>query len=137
MSEENVEIVRTILEAFRRRDAQTIEALTDPEIEWDATRFAQLIPDLTGVYHGVEGARAFWRRWLSPWKDLVFDYELRDGGDIVVALISNQRQWGRHSDIETTVAPYAWVYTLRAGKLVRGCFYPDHASGLEAAGLSE
>ena len=57
--------------------------------------------------------------------------------DQVVALIRNQRQWGRHSGIETEIQPYAFVYTLRDGKVVRVCFYPDHESALEAVGLSE
>jgi hypothetical protein len=81
--------VRSAIEAFRRRDVETMEALTSPEIEWDATRFADVVPDLAGVYHGIEGTRHFWRSWLTAWKDIAFDYEL----------------------------------------------HPDHASGLEAAGL--
>jgi ketosteroid isomerase-like protein len=137
MSEENVEIVRALLEAFRRRDNEATVALTAPEIEWDATRFAGVIPDLAGVYHGIEGTQRFWRAWLSSWKELVFEYELRDAGDDVVALIRNQRQWGRHSGIETAIPPYGWVYTVRHGKVVRGCFYPDPESALQAAGLRE
>jgi ketosteroid isomerase-like protein len=137
MSQENVEIIQTLFEAFQQRDVKTMESLMAPEVEWDATRFVGVIPDLVGVYHGTEGTQRFWRTWLSSWKDLVFEHELRDAGDEVVALIHNQRQWGRHSGIETEVPDYAWVYTVRRGKVVRGCFYPDHRSGLEAAGLSD
>jgi ketosteroid isomerase-like protein len=137
MSQENVDIIQTLFEAFRRRDVKTMESLMAPEVEWDATRFAVMVPDLVGVYRGAEGTQRFWRTWLSSWKDLVFEHEFRDVGDEVVALIRNQRQWGRHSGIETEVPPYAWVYTVRGGKVVRACFYPDHQSGLKAAGLSE
>ncbi len=35
MSEENVEVVRAVLEAQRRRDWQAFPALYDPEIEWE------------------------------------------------------------------------------------------------------
>ena len=42
-----------------------------------------------------------------------------DAGDEVVALIDNQRQWGRHSGIETQMPPYALVFTFRDGKVVR------------------
>jgi hypothetical protein len=94
-----------------------------------------VVPDLVGVYHGAEGTRRLWRSWLSAWKELVLDYELRDAGDDVVALISNQRQRGRHSDVETEIPPYAWVYTLRDGLVVRGCWYPDQQAALEATGL--
>jgi ketosteroid isomerase-like protein len=137
MSRENVEVVRTLLEAFLQRDRDTMEDLMAPEVEWDATRTAELIPDLAGRYQGPAGTRAFWGTWLSSWRNLVFEYELRDAGDDVVALIRNQRQWGRHSGVETQVPPYSWVYTIRDGRVVRGCFYPDHQSALEAAGLSE
>ncbi len=137
MSQENVEIVRVLFEAFQRRDVKTMESFLAPEVEWDATRFAGIVPDLVGVYRGPEGTQRFWRTWLSSWKDLVFEHEFRATGDQVVALISNQRQWGRHSGIETEIPPYAFVYTVRGGKVVRVCFYPDHQSALEAVGLEE
>jgi hypothetical protein len=66
MSQENVELVKEVMEAFLRRDATTIEHLMDPEIEWDTIRIAGVVPDLAGVYRGTEGARALWRAWLSP-----------------------------------------------------------------------
>jgi ketosteroid isomerase-like protein len=108
-----------------------------PDIEWDTTRIINLVPDLAGIYRGAEGTREVWRAWLSPWKELVFDYELRDAGDDVVQLVSNQRQWGRHSDVQTEIPPYAWTYTVRDGRVIRAVFYPDHRSALEVAGLSE
>jgi ketosteroid isomerase-like protein len=137
MAEADVEIVRTMIEAFRRRDNETVEGLMSPEIEWDATRMAGVLPDLAGVYSGPEGTRKFWRAWLSPWKKIEFEYELRDAGSAVVALINNQRQWGRHSDVETEVPPYAWLFTVLDGKIVRVWWYPDQRSALEAAGLEE
>jgi ketosteroid isomerase-like protein len=137
MPEENLEVIRTLFDAFHRRDVKTMESLMDPDVEWDATRFVGLIPDLAGIYRGAEGTQTFWRTWLSSWKNLVFDYDLRDTGDDVVALIRNQRQWGRHSGIETEIPPYAWLYTIRGGRVIRACFYPDQESALEAAGLRE
>jgi len=138
MSQENVELVRDLLEAFQRRDHERAFDFYDPDIEWDATRVAELIPDLAGVYHGHEGVRTYWREWLSAWKDLQFEVEdLRDGGEEVVALIRNQRQWGRHSGIATDIPSYGIVFTIRDGVVVRWRTYPDHESALEAAGLSE
>ena len=52
-------------------------------------------------------------------------------------LIRNQRQWGRHSGIETEVAPYGMVFTIRNGKVVRVRTFADQVSALEAAGLRE
>jgi hypothetical protein len=54
-----------------------------------------------------------------------------------VLLIRNQRQWGRHSGLVTEFPPYAFVFTLRAGEVVRVRWYPDQDSALEAAGLRE
>jgi hypothetical protein len=54
MAEADVEIVRTMIEAFRRRDNETVESLMSPEIEWDATRMAGVLPDLAGGYSGPE-----------------------------------------------------------------------------------
>ena len=137
MSEETLAIIRTLFGAFFRRDVEVMEALMSPDVEWDATRIGMMLPELSGVHRGAEGTRAFWGEWLSSWRDLQFDYELRDRGDQVVALIRNQHQWGRQSGVETEFPPYAWLYTVRDGRVVKGCFYPDHESALAAAGLSE
>ena len=141
MSKENVEMVRAWMEAWQRGDREQVEAALDsldPKIEWDASRIAELVPDLAGIYHGREGVETFWRRWLSSWRDLQFEIKaLRDAGDEVVLLIHNQRQWGRHSGIETEARPYGWVFTFRGDKIVRTRLYPDPDEALEAAGLSE
>ena len=137
MSEENVEIVRGLLDAFARRDHEGAFDLYDPEIEWDASRLTSMIPDIAGVYHGHEGVRTYWRQWLTAWSDLQFEVEdVRDGGDEVVALIRNQRQTGRHSGIETEIPDYGIVFTLRDGKVVRWRTFPEQKSALAAAGLT-
>ena len=137
MSKENVEVVRDLLEAFASRDHDRAFAFYDPDIEWDASKQG-LIVDAIGVYRGHDGVREYWREWLSAWKDIEFEVEgILDGGDDVVALIRNQRQWGRHSGIETEVPPYGLVFTFRETKVIRWCAYPDRETALEAAGLSE
>src|SRR5689334_18578358 len=101
MSQENVEIVRTVAEGFQRRQHERAFELYDPEIEWDASRMA-VSNMAAGVYHGHEGVKAFWRDWLSAWSDLQFEIEdVVDGGEEIVLLVRDQRQWGRHSGIET------------------------------------
>ena len=138
MSQENVQVVRELAETFQRRDHERAFDFYDPEIEWDATRATEVIPDLAGIYRGHEGVRAYWRQWLSAWQDLRFEIEgVRDAGDDVVLLVRNQRQWGRHSGIATDFPPYGMVFTFRGGKVVRQCTYPDQESALDAAGLRE
>jgi ketosteroid isomerase-like protein len=136
MSMENVEVVRGLAEAFRRRQHERVFESYDPNIEWDATRTPTGAAE--GVYHGHDGVRAFWREWLSAWSDLEFEVEdVRAAGTLVVLLIRNQRHWGRHSGIETRTQPYGMVFTFRDGKIVRNCIFPDRESALSAAGLSE
>ena len=99
-------------------------------VEWDATNDRELVED--------QGARTYWRQWLQAWRDIEFELDdVLDAGDEVVALIRNQRQWGRRSGVVTEMPPYSLVFTIRAGKVVRRCAYPDHRSALEAVGLSE
>jgi len=81
--------------------------------------------------------RTYWRRWLQAWADLEFDvHDVVDGGDDVVALIRNQRQWGRRSGIATEMPPYGLVFTIRDGKVIRWRAFSDERSALMAAGLT-
>ena len=138
MSQENVEIVRTLLEGFARRDHERAFDFYDPNIEWDASSTWDVSADLAGVYHGHDGVRAYWRAWLSAWRDLDFELQdVLDAGDDVVALIRNQHQWGRHSGIRTETPPYALVFTIRNGKVVRWRSFSDQESALKAVGLEE
>jgi ketosteroid isomerase-like protein len=139
MSEENVELVRRLLEMFAKREHEAVFAFYAPDIEWDARNFNALgFTDLEGVYRGHEGVRTYWRRWLQAWKDLDFEVQdVLDAGDDVVALIRNQRQWGRHSGIVTEMPPYGLVFTIRDGKVVRWRAFSDQESALTAAGLRE
>ena len=139
MSQENVEVVRSLAEGFQRRQHERAFEFYDSEIEWDASRMGGLVPpDAAGVYHGHDGVRAYWRNWLSAWSDLHFEIQdVVDAGDEVVLLIRDQRHWGRHSGIETEIPPYAMVFTMDGGKVVRVRAYPDQESALKAAGLSE
>ena len=136
---ENVELVRDLLDAFARRDHERAFDFYDPDIEWDARGVVTVTPDIAAVYRGHDGVRAYWRNWLSAWRDLTFEVEdVRSGDDDqVVALIAHQRQWGRHSGVETTVPPYGLVFTVRNAKVIRWRAFPSQKAALEAAGLSE
>ncbi len=145
MSQENVELVRAIATLYQSPEGIALLAsgdldlsVVDPDIEWDASRLADLIPDLAEVYHGHDGVRMYWRRWLDAWRDLEFTVEgLRDAGDDVVLLIRDQRQTGRHSGIVTELPPYGMVFTVRSGTLVRWRTFPNQLCALKAVGLEE
>jgi ketosteroid isomerase-like protein len=137
MSEQNVEIVKSLLEAMKRGDNQTPFEYYDSAIEWDATRGSEIVPEVAARYRGHDGVRAFWRSWLAAWETVEFDVEgVLDAGDSVVALIGDQHLRGRRSGIAVEFPPYAIIFTMRDGKVIRWAWFPDRAEALEAAGLS-
>jgi ketosteroid isomerase-like protein len=143
MSQENVEIVRRIVEASDRRDAEAVFALYDPEIEWDMSEleragesedWSAMVP---GRLRGRDAVRAALREWVSAWEIVHYEHEeLIDAGDQVVHFL-RQRVRGRTSGLEFTFRPYAQVWTLRAGKITAMKVYADRTKALEAAGLRE
>jgi ketosteroid isomerase-like protein len=146
MSQENVELVPVLAESLRNREVVARVAsgaidveLFDPEVEWDMSGMAGLMPsDTTGIYSGHEGVRTYWRQWLEAWGDLQYEVQdVLDAGDEVVALIRNSCFWGRHSGILTELPPFAMVFTFRNGKVVRFRAFPDHELAREAVGLGE
>jgi ketosteroid isomerase-like protein len=137
MSQESVEVVRELVDSFQRGDLERPFELMHTDIEWDASRIPGLM-GAAGIHRGHEGVRTFWQEWLAAWRDLEFHIEdVRDAGDDVVLLISDQRQWGRLSGIATRFPPYAQVFTVRNGKVVRWRNFPDQHEALKAVGLEE
>ena len=134
MSQENVEVLRSVYDAYARRDSITPFKAYAPDIEWDLTGLAHL--DGATVYHGYEGVRAGFRDLLSAFRDFQFQpEELRDAGDRVLATV-HEHGVGRASGIIVDRRHYA-LWTFREGKIVRLRVYLDRNEALEAAGLSE
>ena len=138
MSQENVEIVRQLYEAFARRDNESPFAVYHPDIEWDMSRSVAPLPGEERIYHGHDGVRHYWRAWLEAWESIDAPLEpLVDAGEQVVALLGQSTYRGKRSGVESTWPPWAQVRTLPDGKVVRMRIYSNHADALEAAGLSE
>ncbi len=140
MSEENVEAVRRLLDAFPsvqdslRRGEFPMGAFFAEDIEWDASEMG--LPDLgDGRLHGHEGVRRFWMAWLAPWENVRFEYELRDAGDHVVALIDQSMSAREGMNLGT--GRYAQSFTFRAQQCVRWKVFMDETEALRAAGLLE
>jgi ketosteroid isomerase-like protein len=138
MSRENVEFVRAVWDSFPaiqdqlRSGTLPLDDFVTEDIVWDASEIG--LPDFDGVVTGREGVRRFWMTWLSAWEDLTFEYELRDAGDKVVALIEQKH---RASGGLTTGITYAQVMTFRDGRMAHWKGYWDQGEALAAAGLSE
>jgi len=133
MSQENVEVVREVLEAQRRRDWQAFRRLYDPDIEWE---------DASGLWgdwgkrRGFEDVQDAFMTWFEAFEEANFDLEdVVDVGDDVVAFIRISGR-GRESGLVVDQRiPTVWTLLNRRVVRVRG--YRDEAEALEAAGLSE
>jgi ketosteroid isomerase-like protein len=137
MSEENVEIVRTAVEATLRRpkpDWETMNALFHPDHEF--------LPRHTVVLEGGgshRGARGY-REWLSSASETM-DWEGRlaevtEIDDERVLAVTPTKFRGRQSGAETEQR-IAAVVTVREGKVVRTELFQSPEQALEAAGLRE
>ena len=142
MSQENVEILRVLIDDFLGGTSESEREDTlskgaegwDPDIELDASDAPVL--DINGVYRGTAAVQEFWREWLAAWETVRFEYELVDAGDRVVQLFDLQMR-GRSTGLELPFGNLAWVYTLRDGLVVHQKLYMSHSKALEAVGLSD
>ena len=133
MSRENVEIVRELYRAFGRGDWAGTRAPLHPGIEMDTTRVP--MPELAGMWRGIEEVASFWRQWLDAWGEQDYEEpELIDGGDHVLSWVATHRLRGKGSGAEVRMPPYAWVMTLRDGRVVEATYYLDRGEALEAMG---
>jgi ketosteroid isomerase-like protein len=132
MSQENVELVRAIYDAWDRGDPEAVFELIDPEVEWYGP------PDVSGsgLSRGHEGVLESMTGWLSTWDEYHFEMrELIDLGDVVLTE-GWQRGRGRGSGVEVAEGIFS-VWTLRAGKAVRQRMFRDRQEALDAVGLRE
>ena len=139
MSQENVKVVRRLIEAWNRNELDRVVPLErvvpflDPGVIFDATR--RIINPKT--YAGIEGIRAMLAERDEVWGEFRMEPdEFVDAGDRVVAV----GRWvgkGSGSGVEVN-QPMADVFTLHGGRVVRcEIGYSDRAEALKAAGLSE
>jgi uncharacterized protein len=135
MSEENVELVRAAWEAWEHGDMEAIFAFYDPEIVWDQTHYGAA--ELSGVYHGHDGIRQFFREWLAPFERYYArPEEFIDAGEAVVVRL-RQGGIGKQSGVEVEMPPYWQVYRLRDGRAVRIEVYTSQSEALKSVGLEE
>ena len=147
MSEENVKIVRQVVELFRNFDLKSegaaigedeVAAATEffhPDFELDATRAP--MPDLRGKFKGLTEPAVFWSKWLEAWDSVEFEDELTDAGEHVLAAITPMAMRGKGSGVAVEFPRHWHVFTLRHGQVVHEAIFFDEAEALKAAGLSE
>ena len=131
MSQENVEIVRQMWEAFLGDDPASGLSFCDSDIEWDGTN----LPD-GKVERGHQAIVEHAMRWAELWDDWTMKPErfIDAGGDHVVLLF---RETGRSRSGLQMDERHGELYAVRDGKVVYRKGFSDPDEALEAAGLRE
>ena len=131
MSQENVEVVRRMYDAFGGGDADGALAHFDPEVVFDASHRVD-----GRVGRGHEELVAILSEWLSTWNEWREEVEeIRDAGNQVL-VIGTQRGRGKGSGVEWENR-FGHLYEVQGGKITRWTVYSDLSEALEAAGLRE
>ena len=138
MSQENVELVRSIYALFERGDFSLMDresewhGVFEPDFEWH-TR--DDLPD-AGVRKGYEGIVRLRDEWVESFDDMHIDVnELIGFGDDVIAvtrLCGCMRGSGYELDVEETQ-----VWRMRDGRATEVRAYLTRSEALKAVGLEE
>jgi ketosteroid isomerase-like protein len=131
MSQENVEIVRRMWDAFLAGDVQAALSFYAPDVEWDGTN----LPD-GRVGTGHEAILDHIRRWADIWENWTVEVEdITAVGSDQVVLFMRERGQGE-SGLKMNER-HAELYTLTDGRVVRRQGFSDPNEALAAAELRE
>jgi ketosteroid isomerase-like protein len=130
MPEENVDLMRTAMEAFNHRDGDRFDALLAAD--------ALIVPVRAAVegtvYRGSEAGTQYCAAVESSWEDLRWEIEeIREEGDRVIAL-GRIRGQGRDSGAAID-SRAGWVAHFSEGRITRFQTYADRTDALKAVGL--
>jgi ketosteroid isomerase-like protein len=132
MSQENLEVVRAIYDAYERGDYRAAFECFHEDIEWFGP------PDVSnsGFARGHEGVRHSLSTWVGTWDEYHFELrELIDAGDQVLA-VGWQRGRGKGSGVGVSEEIFS-VWTMRTGKVVRQRMFREKVQAVEAVRLRE
>jgi ketosteroid isomerase-like protein len=132
MSEESVDVIRQVVEAFNRGGVEAALRYFDPEINWVGP--PEWLED--HLYEGHEGLRRLASQWTENFDEYHLDPErfMDTGDEVVVLLFARGRIKGSAIPVDQAVT---WVCQVRNGKAAHVQVYFSWEEGLEAAGLSE
>jgi uncharacterized protein len=130
MSQDNVELVRDLLEPFLATGEIVLGATAEDVVVYDHD-----IMD-GQEYRGHEGVRRWVADWSSAWSSFTMvPEEYIDAGDCVVVLV-RMRATGARSGVELDRQD-GIVYRLRDGQAVQLDYYNNRRDALASAGLAE
>ena len=128
-----MDLARQMLEAFGRRDVETLLEISHPDIAFFAPTGELVTGD--AAYWGHDGIRDYFDDVETAWQELsIVPSRYREVGDHVLVL---GRVYGRRAGDELFNSPAQWVLRFKDGKIVYGCVYTDKDEALKAVGLKE
>jgi uncharacterized protein len=135
MSQENVEVVRSIYEAVNRGDWDAAFRDQRPDVEMTTPPGPNAGPN-AGTYRGREEIQGYWEEVLTPFEAWTAEPEefLERGDQIAVVVKGRMRPKGSSAEVENRTGA---LWTIRGGKVVSMRLFPKPEEALEAAGLEE
>jgi uncharacterized protein len=130
--EENVEIVRSIYEAFNRRDWDAAYRYQRPDVELTTPPRG---PN-AGTYRGREEVRGYWEELLTAFDAASAEPEefFERGDQVAVVVKARMRPRGSSAEIELRNGN---LWTIRDGIVVSVRMFAKPEEALEAIGLRE
>jgi ketosteroid isomerase-like protein len=135
MSQQNVETIRRMYEAWVRRDPAALDAI-DGEIELHPDPEAHWV-GVDRIYRGHDGLAEYLRSVYEAFENYRPEVErLLDADDKVVTLAIEHGR-GRGSGAAVESARTAHVWTMRDGRAVRLDLYLNRSRALDDVGIDE
>ena len=131
MSEENVEVVRRMYQAYRGGNAEGALAYYDPNVVVDAS-----VRMDGGIGHGRDELVQIIGGWIDAFDEWNEDIEEIRGLGNHVLVVSTQRGIAKRTGIEVH-ARYALLYRVKQGTITRLTLFANEAEALGAAEISE
>ena len=135
MSKGNVEVVRRSYQAFNENGLAGASEFWDPEIVWHTD---PMVPE-PGVYTGFDTVRTYlegFARAFGTWQIRTHELIDLDGDEVLSVLTVGGRPLGE-TEGETRWLDWAWIVSVREGKITQVRSFFDKDRAFEAAGLSE
>jgi ketosteroid isomerase-like protein len=133
MSPEDLDAVRSVYSAWTAGDLEALLRVCDPGLELVTSG---AFPDLSPVYRGHDGIRAFWQSMRVPWESFHLEPERIVEGEGCAVVAVRFRAQGKDSGAATELRQghALWV---KEGLLFKGSTHMSFDEALEAAGLAE
>lgn len=133
MSQENVELVRAVIEAFNSQDMVRILALIGSDFEGEVSASFSAEPD---TYRGHEGVRRYFESFHDAMSEIHFHpVGFWDAGESVVLDLRLTAK-GRTTEIPVEQR-IAQVWSVRGGKARAARTYESVSEAFAAVGLSK